>query len=82
MGNLYDRLVYGYVVDFIEFSFMNYAVFNFADALVNIGAVLLFVYLIFIDKSMFKNKEKEITEEKEVTEETEISEDGDIDDEE
>ena len=50
MGNLYDRIANGYVVDYLEFSFVNYAVFNFADVLVNIGAVLLFVYLVFFER--------------------------------
>ena len=59
LGNLYDRVFHGYVVDYLEFSFVNYAVFNFADALVNIGAVLLFIYLIFIDKRIFEKKAKD-----------------------
>ncbi|MCL1830328.1 MAG: signal peptidase II [Oscillospiraceae bacterium] len=58
IGNLYDRIVYGYVVDYIEFSFINYAVFNFADTLVNIGAVMLFVYLIFFDRQIIRNRDK------------------------
>lgn len=49
LGNLIDRLMRGYVVDFIEYLFMEYAVYNFADILVTIGAVLL-VIAIFLDK--------------------------------
>lgn len=49
LGNLVDRLFRGYVVDFIEYLFMEYAVYNFADILVTIGAVLL-VIAIFLDK--------------------------------
>ena len=51
IGNLYDRIVNGYVVDYLEFTFMNYAIFNFADALINIGAVLLFMSYFFVEKS-------------------------------
>ena len=40
LGNLYDRLLYGYVVDMIEFRFMNFAVFNVADICVCAGAAL------------------------------------------
>ena len=58
IGNLYDRIVYGYVVDYFEFTFVNYAVFNFADVLINIGAVILFVYLIFIDRGFLQKKNK------------------------
>ncbi|MCR5484110.1 MAG: signal peptidase II [Clostridiales bacterium] len=46
LGNLYDRIFKGYVVDFIEPLFVNFAVFNFADCLVTVGAALLIVYLI------------------------------------
>lgn len=41
IGNLIDRIARGYVVDFIEYTFVNYAVFNVADIFVTIGALLL-----------------------------------------
>ncbi len=40
LGNLYDRLAYGYVVDFIRLDFVNFAVFNPADVFVCAGAAL------------------------------------------
>ena len=40
LGNLYDRISYGYVVDFFDFSFFP-AVFNVADSAITVGAVLL-----------------------------------------
>ncbi len=40
LGNLYDRIVYGYVVDFIDLSFFP-AVFNIADSSISIGAILV-----------------------------------------
>lgn len=40
LGNLYDRLVYGYVIDFIRLDFVNFAVFNPADVFVCAGAAL------------------------------------------
>lgn len=66
IGNLYDRIVNGFVVDYLEFTFVNYAVFNFADALINIGGVLIVVYLIFFDKSLLrgeKSKENPVSDE-------------------
>jgi signal peptidase II len=39
VGNLIDRLSYGYVIDFIDFDF--FATFNVADAGISVGAVLL-----------------------------------------
>ncbi|MCQ2460845.1 MAG: signal peptidase II [Clostridia bacterium] len=48
LGNLIDRIFRGFVVDFIEYLFMEYAVFNFADILVTVGAVLLVVSVLFV----------------------------------
>jgi len=39
-GNLIDRVALGYVVDFIEFTFVRFAVFNAADICVTLGAAL------------------------------------------
>lgn len=44
-GNLWDRLLHGYVVDFIHLEFMRFAVFNAADIFVSCGAVLLILSL-------------------------------------
>ena len=43
LGNLWDRLVYGMVVDFIQCHIGNwyYPIFNFADAAITIGAIIL-----------------------------------------
>ena len=43
LGNLYDRAVYGYVVDFIDWHVNGYhwPAFNIADAGISCGAVLL-----------------------------------------
>lgn len=46
IGNFYDRLIQGYVVDFIEFSFVKFPVFNVADILVTIGCALMIIYII------------------------------------
>lgn len=43
LGNLYDRLSYGYVIDFIEVFIGNYSwpAFNVADSAISIGVILL-----------------------------------------
>ena len=46
IGNLIDRALYGYVVDFIEPLFVDFAVFNIADSAVTLGASVLIVRLI------------------------------------
>ena len=49
-GNGIDRLFRGFVVDFIETTFINFPVFNVADIAVTCGAALLIIYVIFFDK--------------------------------
>lgn len=39
MGNLYDRIIYGHVIDFIDFQV--FPVFNIADSAITIGAILI-----------------------------------------
>lgn len=43
LGNVIDRLLFGYVVDFLDFHWHehHFAAFNVADAAINIGAALL-----------------------------------------
>ncbi len=47
IGNMIDRLLMGYVVDFIDFRLIHFAIFNGADTFVCVGAGLLILALIF-----------------------------------
>lgn len=46
IGNMIDRVVLGYVIDFIDFTLIDFAVFNVADSFVCVGAGMMIVYLI------------------------------------
>lgn len=49
LGNLIDRIIYGYVIDFIDFYIFNYnyPIFNIADACICIGVFIL-LYSIYL----------------------------------
>lgn len=58
VGNLIDRILYGYVIDYLSFTFFGYsfAVFNLADSLIVIGVILLAIDIIRSD-FVARNKE-------------------------
>lgn len=56
IGNLIDRIFLGYVIDFINPTFVNFAVFNIADCAVTLGTVSLVAYLVF---DIFKKEKKD-----------------------
>ena len=54
-GNLIDRLFRGFVVDYIEPLFIDFAIFNFADILVTCGAVVLIIWILY---DAFRDRKK------------------------
>ena len=46
IGNMIDRVFWGYVVDFIDVTLINFAVFNIADSFVCIGAGIMILCLV------------------------------------
>lgn len=55
LGNLIDRVLLGYVIDYIEVQFVDFAVFNFADILVTCGSFMLIGYMIY---DIFREKKQ------------------------
>lgn len=65
LGNLVDRLMHGFVVDFIDFYWgkSHYPAFNIADSAIFIGAVLIIWDSFFDSKSEQDKTEQDKTEE-------------------
>lgn len=61
LGNAIDRLFYGYVIDYIQIPFLpivGRTFFNLADALLNVGVVLLIIDIMFLEK--YRNEENKV----------------------
>lgn len=50
IGNFIDRIVRGYVVDFLYFELIDFPIFNVADCYITISSVLLIILSIFYYK--------------------------------
>lgn len=56
IGNMIDRMAYGFVVDFIDVAFVWDYVFNVADAAVCVGCGLIILWFILSEIKERKNK--------------------------
>lgn len=54
VGNIIDRIFRGFVIDMLDFRGIWSFVFNFADAWINVGVILIIIEYIFFDRK--KNK--------------------------
>lgn len=59
VGNVIDRIFRGYVVDFFEFTFIQWPVFNVADIYVVCGVILLCILMLFVIRDEKENKKEE-----------------------
>ena len=60
IGNMVDRVILGYVRDFIYLDFLKtFPVFNVADMSLVIGMILLAIYIIFLHKPAKKEASNE-----------------------
>ena len=58
LGNVIDRVRFGYVVDMIEVEFMEFAVFNVADCFITCGCIVMMISLVFFNKRFWKEEKK------------------------
>lgn len=60
MGNLIDRVVFGFVTDMFQTIFVDFAVFNVADCCITVGVPLLFLYVwLYVGKDGKKEDESD-----------------------
>ena len=50
IGNMIDRIIQGYVVDYFYFSLIDFPIFNVADIYVSVGCVVFAIILLFVFK--------------------------------
>lgn len=65
IGNLIDRICFGYVVDFIDVRIIKFAVFNFADICAVVGTISLMVFYIITEFKKSKAEKKVLKEDSE-----------------
>ena len=60
IGNLIDRIIYGYVIDFLDFNIFGYSypIFNLADTFIVIGIILLFIFSIIESRNQNENNKR------------------------
>ena len=58
VGNGIDRALYGYVVDMFELEFMEFAVFNLADFVINVTCILFVIVVLLEDRGKRKQPEE------------------------
>lgn len=56
LGNMIDRVRWGYVEDMIEVDFVRFAVFNVADSFITCGCIALAISLVFFNKKFWKDE--------------------------
>ena len=58
VGNMIDRVRFGYVVDMIQTQFMDFPVFNVADCFISCGCIVLIAHLVFFNRAFWKEEKK------------------------
>lgn len=55
IGNLYDRINFSYVRDFLEFDFISFPIFNIADIYITVAVILIILSILFEKKDEKRN---------------------------
>ena len=57
LGNIIDRVIFGYVTDFIRFDFIDFPVFNVADMYITVCEVIALILVFFVYRDDLDSKE-------------------------
>ena len=52
LGNLHERVFFGYVRDFFDLAFINFPIFNISDVFINIGVLGIIIIILVTKKSI------------------------------
>ena len=77
IGNIIDRIRLHFVVDYIEPLFIDFAVFNFADCLITVGAFVLMIYLVIDIVKDEKTKKEKTSSNEFINDETVVEDERD-----
>jgi len=77
IGNIIDRIRLHFVVDYIEPLFIDFAVFNFADCLITVGAFVLMFYLLVDIIKDEKAKKGKVSSQEFINDETVVEDERD-----
>lgn len=73
IGNMIDRFARGAVIDFFDFEFVSFAIFNVADMFITFGAAIMIIYLIFFETRLKNTAANEENREELLTDEVDRS---------
>ena len=55
LGNVIERLKYGYVIDYIKLNFIDFPIFNMFDIMICTGCFLYIIFILFFQKEKNEN---------------------------
>ena len=70
LGNILDRLMFGYVTDFLNFEFIDFPIFNVADIYITVSEIVLLILVFFVYKDDLEDANEDAEDEDDTDEDT------------